>query len=46
MVFIMGKVRWGGVSFQAMLGYILVSQALQGLHGAGTPLWEIRTERF
>ncbi|MEG6522502.1 ABC transporter permease [Desulfotomaculum sp. 1211_IL3151] len=31
-----------GVSFEAMLGYILISQALQGIHGAGTPLWEIQ----
>lgn len=30
------------VSFHAMLSYILVSQALQGIHGAGTPLWEIQ----
>ncbi len=37
-----GKGEVEGVSFQAMLSYILVSQALQGLHGAGTPLWEIQ----
>lgn len=37
-----GKGSVEGVSFQAMLAYILVSQALQGLHGAGTPLWEIQ----
>ena len=32
----------GGVSFHEMLSYILISQALQGIHGAGTPLWEIQ----
>jgi len=32
----------GGVAFHQMLGYILVSQALQGIHSAGTPLWEIQ----
>lgn len=37
-----GKEAVEGVSFQAMLSYILVSQMLQGLHGAGTPLWEIQ----
>ncbi len=37
-----GKSSVEGVSFQAMLSYILVSQALQGIHGAGTPLWEIQ----
>ena len=30
------------VTFNSMLSYILISQALQGLHGAGTPLWEIQ----
>lgn len=37
-----GREAVEGVSFQAMLSYILVSQALQGIHGAGTPLWEIQ----
>jgi ABC-2 type transport system permease protein len=32
----------GGVSFQAMLSYVVISQLLQGIHGAGTPLWEIQ----
>ncbi|MFV9510604.1 ABC transporter permease [Tepidibacillus sp. LV47] len=31
-----------GVSFQSMLSYIFVSQMLQGIHSAGTPLWEIQ----
>lgn len=37
-----GKGSAGSVPFQDMLGYILVSQALQGIHGAGTKLWEIQ----
>ena len=37
-----GKETVDGVSFQAMLGYIMISQALQGLHGAGAQLWEIQ----
>ncbi len=37
-----GKETVGGVSFQAMLGYIMISQALQGIHGAGAQLWEIQ----
>lgn len=37
-----GKESVEGVSFQTMLAYVLVSQALQGLHGAGTSLWEIQ----
>jgi ABC-2 type transport system permease protein len=37
-----GKETVEGVSFQAMLGYIMISQALQGIHGAGTQLWEIQ----
>lgn len=31
-----------GVSFHGMVSYVLISQVLQGLHGAGTPLWEIQ----
>ncbi|NLO98100.1 MAG: ABC transporter permease [Peptococcaceae bacterium] len=30
------------ISFQSMLSYILISMALQGIHNAGTPLWEIQ----
>lgn len=37
-----GKGPVESVSFHSMLSYILISQALQGLHGAGTPLWEIQ----
>lgn len=37
-----GKGSVESVSFHSMLSYILVSQALQGLHGAGAPLWEIQ----
>ncbi|EGW40794.1 ABC-2 family transporter protein [Desulfosporosinus sp. OT] len=37
-----GKGSVGNVSFHSMLSYILISQALQGIHGAGTPLWEIQ----
>lgn len=37
-----GKGEVESVSFHSMLSYILVSQALQGIHGAGTPLWEIQ----
>jgi ABC-2 type transport system permease protein len=37
-----GKGSVESVSFHAMLSYILISQALQGIHGAGTPLWEIQ----
>lgn len=37
-----GKGSVESVSFHSMLSYILVSQALQGIHGAGTPLWEIQ----
>ena len=32
----------GGVSFDVMLTYVFVSQMLQALHNAGTPLWEIQ----
>ncbi|MCM3179312.1 ABC transporter permease [Cytobacillus horneckiae] len=37
-----GKEEAGGVSFEAMLTYIVVSQFLTGVNGAGTPLWEIQ----
>lgn len=37
-----GKGSVEDISFHSMLSYILVSQALQGIHGAGTPLWEIQ----
>ena len=37
-----GKGSVESVSFHSMLSYILISQALQGIHGAGTPLWEIQ----
>ncbi|WP_461611160.1 ABC transporter permease [Cytobacillus kochii] len=37
-----GREEAGGVSFQAMLTYIVVSQFLSGVNGAGTPLWEIQ----
>lgn len=37
-----GKQSVAGVSFEAMLSYIVISQMLQGIHGAGTPLWEIQ----
>jgi len=37
-----GKDEAGGVSFQAMLTYVVVSQFLTGINGAGTPLWEIQ----
>ena len=37
-----GKGSVENVSFHSMLSYILISQALQGIHGAGTPLWEIQ----
>ncbi|MBP1931042.1 ABC transporter permease [Ammoniphilus resinae] len=37
-----GKGDVEGVSFESMLSYIVVSQMLQGVHGAGTPLWEIQ----
>jgi len=33
-----------GVSFRTMLSYVLVSQMLQNLHSAGTPLWEIQEQ--
>ncbi|MBS4189995.1 ABC-2 family transporter protein [Bacillus sp. FJAT-49705] len=37
-----GREEAGGVSFEAMLTYIVVSQFLSGINGAGTPLWEIQ----
>ncbi|WP_286884941.1 ABC transporter permease [Aneurinibacillus sp. UBA3580] len=37
-----GKESVAGVSFESMLSYIVISQMLQGIHGAGTPLWEIQ----
>jgi ABC-2 type transport system permease protein len=37
-----GKESVQGISFQSMLSYILVSHLLQGVHSAGTPLWEIQ----
>ncbi len=37
-----GREEAGGISFQAMLTYIVVSQFLTGVNGAGTPLWEIQ----
>jgi ABC-2 type transport system permease protein len=37
-----GKGSVESVTFHSMLSYILISQALQGIHGAGTPLWEIQ----
>lgn len=36
-----GQESAGGVSFQAMLTYVVVGQFLSGINGAGTPLWEI-----
>lgn len=37
-----GREEAGGVSFESMLTYIIVSQFLTGINGAGTPLWEIQ----
>ena len=37
-----GKGSVEGVSFHSMLSYVFISQMLQGIHGAGTPLWEIQ----
>ncbi|MFZ7103002.1 MAG: ABC transporter permease [Peptococcaceae bacterium] len=31
-----------GITFQNVFSYILISQMLQGIHSAGTPLWEIQ----
>jgi ABC-2 type transport system permease protein len=36
-----GKASAGGVSFKEMLTYIVVSQFLSGMNGAGTPIWDI-----
>ena len=37
-----GREEAGGVTFTAMLTYIVVSQFLDGVNEAGTPLWEIQ----
>ncbi|MFO1442309.1 ABC-2 family transporter protein [Bacillus sp. Bva_UNVM-123] len=37
-----GRGEAGGVSFESMLTYIVVSQFLTGVNGAGTPLWEMQ----
>ncbi|MFE8701958.1 ABC transporter permease [Cytobacillus sp. FJAT-54145] len=37
-----GREEAGGVSFESMLTYIVISQFLSGVNGAGTPLWEIQ----
>lgn len=37
-----GRDEAGGVTFTAMLTYIVVSQFLDGVNEAGTPLWEIQ----
>ncbi|MCR6546869.1 ABC transporter permease [Dehalobacterium formicoaceticum] len=37
-----GKDSVENVSFHATLSYIMISLALQGIHNAGTPLWEIQ----
>ena len=37
-----GRDEAGGVSFNSMITYIVVSQFLTGVNGAGTPLWEIQ----
>jgi len=37
-----GKESVSGVTFQAVFSYVLISQLLQGMHSAGTPLWEIQ----
>jgi ABC-2 type transport system permease protein len=39
-----GKETVLNVTFHSMLSYVLVSQMLQGLHSAGTPLWEIQEQ--
>ncbi len=39
-----GRPEVGGVSFRIVLSYVLISQMLQGLHSAGTPLWEIQEQ--
>lgn len=37
-----GKETVDGIQFQSMLGYVFISQMLQGIHSAGTPLWEVQ----
>jgi ABC-2 type transport system permease protein len=37
-----GEETAGGKSFDTMLSYVFISQMLQGLHAAGTSLWEIQ----
>ncbi|GAB7389040.1 ABC-2 family transporter protein [Bacillaceae bacterium] len=37
-----GKEAAEGITFDVMLSYILISQMLQAVHSAGTPLWEIQ----
>jgi len=37
-----GREEAGGVSFVAMLSYVVVSQFLSAVNSAGTPLWEIQ----
>jgi ABC-2 type transport system permease protein len=37
-----GKGTAGDKSFDTMLSYVLISQMLQGIHSAGTSLWEIQ----
>ncbi|MCA1029521.1 ABC-2 family transporter protein [Bacillus timonensis] len=37
-----GKEEAGGVSMTAMLTYVVVSQFLNAVNGAGTPLWELQ----
>ncbi|KJS85278.1 MAG: ABC transporter permease [Peptococcaceae bacterium BICA1-8] len=37
-----GRESVSGVTFQIVFSYVLISQMLQGLHSAGTPLWDIQ----
>jgi ABC-2 type transport system permease protein len=37
-----GKESADGVTFEAMLTYIVVSNFLSGINGAGTPLWDMQ----
>ena len=37
-----GKGEADGVSFNSMLTYIIVSQFLSGVNGAGTPIWDMQ----
>lgn len=39
-----GKETVLGITFYSTLSYVLTSQMLQGLHSAGTPLWEIQEQ--